>query len=585
MTAPPRRRAADFDLDKTKHLASYGGFVLEGYEPVRDAFLQNFEEDGQENSAQVCAYVRGVKVVDLWASRDHSWYGHDSLQNVFSSSKVLSSLVVAMLVDRGHMAYEDKVAKYWPEFAQNGKQDTTIAMLMRHEAGLAKLSTKINVLDLTTEAISRGAVSDILAAQKPMHPPGKARVYHAISRGWFVNEVVRRCDPQHRTIGQIIRDDIARPIGHADELVVGVPDRLQRKIAGLKAKTATWTLRQAALPRFLGGGKLVGAGWRTRLAISLGVPMYQAVKVAAQLAVAWKSRFGWSSSADTDDSGRGASNTGLNAILSGEWAMNLRLPLVTPKPIGSAEVVQDAADRAEIARIRALAHATFKRLDRNNDGRIDNVELAAALSDLAEESGTDPLNEKEFFQLLDSNHDGVIDEEEFVDYSTKRQNLRATFNRRCVRRAELPSANAHCSAQAMAAAAYAMVNGGVAPCGHRLMSPEGVASAVSNSNKKILLGIPLSFTNCGVCDWGRLRHGYVGWLGIGGSVMQWHPEEKIGFAYAMDTMEIIPWNARGYLLQEVVLKCARQAAATDHVEADTGAETPSDQSPSIRSRL
>lgn len=73
---------------KFAHLRSCGGYVAPGYESVRDLFLQSFEPDGQENSAQVCAYVRGEKVVDLWASRVHDWYGPESLQNIFSSSKV-----------------------------------------------------------------------------------------------------------------------------------------------------------------------------------------------------------------------------------------------------------------------------------------------------------------------------------------------------------------------------------------------------------------------------------------------------------------------------------------------------------------
>lgn len=160
----------------------------------------------------------------------------------------------------------------------------------------------------------------------------------------------------------------------------------------------------------------------------------------------------------------------------------------------------------------------------------------------------------------------------------RRFTLRATFNRRCVRRAELPSANGHCSARAMAAVACAMVNDGAAPArttsresilggasysrdcshNHQLLSPAGVKAAVSNPVKKKMFRVPMPFTNAGVCQWGELRKGYVGWLGIGGSVMQWHPEEEISFAYAMDTMELVPWNARGLLLQTEVLKCAQR---------------------------
>jgi CubicO group peptidase (beta-lactamase class C family) len=103
-------------------------------------------------------------------------YGPYSLQNVFSSSKVLESMVVAMLADRGHLRYSDLVSTHWPEYAQNGKGATTVAMLMRHEAGLPRLDTLLNAEDLTAEAIRRGAVSGILARQVPAHPPGEQRM-------------------------------------------------------------------------------------------------------------------------------------------------------------------------------------------------------------------------------------------------------------------------------------------------------------------------------------------------------------------------------------------------------------------------
>merc|ERR1719265_738821 len=100
------------------------GTVAPGYEAVYAQFAKNVAS-GLEDGAQLAAYVRGEKVVDLWINCERS-----SIQNLFSSTKVLTSLVVAMLVDRGHLAYEQQVAEVWPEYAANGKGSTTIGQVM-----------------------------------------------------------------------------------------------------------------------------------------------------------------------------------------------------------------------------------------------------------------------------------------------------------------------------------------------------------------------------------------------------------------------------------------------------------------------
>lgn len=163
------------------------GTVAPGYEAVRDLFERHFA-DGVEDKAQVCAYVRGQKVVDLWGESHEDKnavgsttcdYGPDGLQNIFSSGKSITSLVVAMLVDRGHLTYDQKISEIWPEFTadehmyddadQLGKRNTTVAHLMRHEAGLQKFSPthitsgplayQLPMGELTTDKIREGSVS------------------------------------------------------------------------------------------------------------------------------------------------------------------------------------------------------------------------------------------------------------------------------------------------------------------------------------------------------------------------------------------------------------------------------------------
>merc|ERR1711966_79576 len=159
------------------------GTVAPGFEPVRAIFEQHFQDDA-EDKAQVCAYVRGVKVVDLWGERKgesgkgDSTYGFDGLQNICSSGKSLTALVVAMLADRGHLKYDQKVSTIWPEFGDGQKGSITVADVMRHEAGLYSFSNSLPVSDLTSKRIMAGAVSDIIASQQPAHKPGARRHYH-----------------------------------------------------------------------------------------------------------------------------------------------------------------------------------------------------------------------------------------------------------------------------------------------------------------------------------------------------------------------------------------------------------------------
>ena len=247
-----------------------GGECMPGYERVRDLFLSGFAPGGPEDRAQLCAYVRGVKVVELWASRtataERRWgydcgcnaaerpYDGASLQNVWSSTKVLTSLVVAMLVDRGHLAYEQRVAEVWPEFAAHGKADCTVAMLMRHEAGLAQFDRPLGMTQLTAQAIRAGAVSEVIAAQRPAHAPGARRVYHPLTRGWLVNELVRRADPAGRTVGQFLLEEVSTPLDLRDELRIGLPDEMHALVAPLVRRSGWWHAKQV----FLGGGRIAG---------------------------------------------------------------------------------------------------------------------------------------------------------------------------------------------------------------------------------------------------------------------------------------------------------------------------------------
>src|SRR5687768_14056212 len=122
------------------------GLVAPGFEEVRGEFERNFAERG-EIGAAVAAYWRGEKVVDLWGGhrtcrRDAPWE-QDTMVVAMSSTKGLAAMTLAVANARGWLDYDAPVARYWPEFAQNGKAAVTVRQLLGHEAGLVLLDEKL----------------------------------------------------------------------------------------------------------------------------------------------------------------------------------------------------------------------------------------------------------------------------------------------------------------------------------------------------------------------------------------------------------------------------------------------------------
>lgn len=201
------------------------GNVDEGYGKVADAFRANFAR-GHEVGAAVAVYRDGVKVVELWGGYRNGitkdpWH-HDTMVNMFSTTKGVAALAVAVAVSRGLFGYDDKVADHWPEFAQAGKGDVTVRQLLGHQAGLCALRPAPTVQDVADPA----RLSPMLAAQKPAWPPGTRHGYHAITLGWYKSELIRRTDPAGRTLGRFFAEEIAGPLGL--DLHIGLPDSVPR---------------------------------------------------------------------------------------------------------------------------------------------------------------------------------------------------------------------------------------------------------------------------------------------------------------------------------------------------------------------
>jgi CubicO group peptidase (beta-lactamase class C family) len=219
----------------------FGGDVEQGYGSVADAFRRNLSS-GRETGAAVAVFRDGRKVVDLWGGyRDPATaapWRQDTLVNVFSTTKGIAALMIAVAVSRGWLDYDAKIADYWPEFAQAGKGDITVRQLLAHQAGLVAITPELRLADIADPA----SISDRLAAQTPEWTPGSRHGYHAVTLGWYQSELLRRVDPQHRSIGRFLAEEITSP--HGIDFHIGLPASIAAdRVAVLEPTTRATLLR------------------------------------------------------------------------------------------------------------------------------------------------------------------------------------------------------------------------------------------------------------------------------------------------------------------------------------------------------
>jgi CubicO group peptidase (beta-lactamase class C family) len=183
--------------------------------------------------AAVCVYHRGHCVVDLWGgAKDGAGnpWERDTLAPSFSTTKGVASTLVHIMADRGLLKYEDRVARYWPEFAQAGKHAITIRHVLAHQSGLYHIR---QMIDRADRMLDWQYMIRALERTPPVHAPGARSGYHGLTYGFLVGEILQRITG--KPFSQLVQDEVAQPLG-LDGLYIGAPDEALRRAAALIAR-------------------------------------------------------------------------------------------------------------------------------------------------------------------------------------------------------------------------------------------------------------------------------------------------------------------------------------------------------------
>jgi len=215
------------------------GAVKPGFERVAEAFEENFSND-IDVGAGFCVYQGDHTLVDLWGGYtdrncSEAWK-EDTLVNVYSTTKGLASLVVAMAVEAGYLDYDAPVSAYWPKL-KAGRAGLTVGQLLSHQGGLCGVETPLQVADLYNWDL----MISLLEEQEPLWKPGSVAGYHAITWGYLAGELVNRTLgkqvasatglDQKLTLGQIFADKVALPLNA--EVYIGLPEEKMSRVADM----------------------------------------------------------------------------------------------------------------------------------------------------------------------------------------------------------------------------------------------------------------------------------------------------------------------------------------------------------------
>jgi len=251
------------------------GSTAPGFEPVAEEFGRLLAQE-RDARGQFCAYLRGQRVVDLWGG---GGVAPDDLQGVFSSTKGVSAICIALLVQQGALDLDAPVSRYWPEFAGGGKGDVAVRVALSHQAGIPGVEPQLTL----EEIVDHDAVAARLAAQVPHWRPGKAHGYHGLTIGTIMDELVRRI--AGIPIAEFFRKEVGDPRGI--DFYLRTPEDVDPRVRMLLPADPTPEQQllggQPMPPDSLGGMtfSLAAGGPRTE-----PLPNIRAVRASGQAAVA-----------------------------------------------------------------------------------------------------------------------------------------------------------------------------------------------------------------------------------------------------------------------------------------------------------
>ncbi|WP_285727828.1 serine hydrolase domain-containing protein [Psychromicrobium xiongbiense] len=197
------------------------GFVADGYQPLADAFDSLFT-DGLDDGASLTVYRHGKLAVDLWGGtdpHDGTPWEKDSATVGFSTTKAAATILALRLVERGLLDLDASVADYWPEFAAAGKESITVRQVLQHRGALPYLE------GVAEDFYTPGKAEAIIATQTPAYPVNSAFVYHAVTFGTLVGELIRRVTGQ--SVSEVMQQEISQPLGI--DFWIGLPESAQRQ--------------------------------------------------------------------------------------------------------------------------------------------------------------------------------------------------------------------------------------------------------------------------------------------------------------------------------------------------------------------
>ncbi len=267
-----RALTAKYEVEVLEEVARSKVINQEGYNKLKHEFVSMIEE-GFHPGAQLAVYYDGELVIHLaggvkgpdgnkimtsaalldWVASDDKGSGHeavtfDTLYQIRSTTKIMTTLVMMMLHDQGKLDFDDPVAKYWPEFANNGKEDITIANILSHRAGIPFLSHPLLVENPDTKIAkvvigNRESIARATEETRPVWTPGEKNGYHGMAIGMVPDEIVARLTGKFPPMGDILRKEIFEPLG-LKNIYLGLPASQYDRMAKMNVLDPQTTYRK-----------------------------------------------------------------------------------------------------------------------------------------------------------------------------------------------------------------------------------------------------------------------------------------------------------------------------------------------------